>query len=547
MSISHRSPILRLGHWLGRKLLCWRTVRVLVVLSALVALFYAGEDWRGKRDWEKFVREGEAKGEHFTREAFIPPSIPDDQNFAMIPAFAPLFEYTWPSPNMADRLFWKTPPQWRDEEAHQRIADLSVYRSTSYGGDQEGPLLKADWKAGVKTDLMAWQTYYRNSANFPVAKMPQDPASDVLLALGKFDNMLDQIRAGAKDRPKSRFPVHYDDGPAMLYPHLSMLRTLSKILALRTTADLQSGNSDEALADVKLCLRLGDSIKTEPMLLSQLVRIAILQFALQPIWEGLATHQWNDRELESVQQELTPIDFLSDYGRTVGYECADRISLISGLRRRDLHAPEFIDMFTIITGGDLTREGARKQMAPIAKALQLYLDFCPSGWLYQDQLEIGKFCENNALPLVDAKSQRVYSEKSEVLLKQRTRSKETPRYALVIIPERSATGSEYRFAQGQTARNEGIVACALERYRIHYGQYPDSTGALSPEFIRDLPHDVIDGKPLRYRRTADGRFVLYSIGWDEIDDGGTVDKQTHTWGRTGDWAWSYPPVEPKGN
>lgn len=37
-----------------------------------------------------------------------------------------------------------------------------------------------------------------------------------------------------------------------------------------------------------------------------------------------------------------------------------------------------------------------------------------------------------------------------------------------------------------------------------------------------LPHDVISGGPLRYARTADGRFHLYAVGWNETDEGGSV-------------------------
>ena len=53
------------------------------------------------------------------------------------------------------------------------------------------------------------------------------------------------------------------------------------------------------------------------------------------------------------------------------------------------------------------------------------------------------------------------------------------------------------------------------------------------QFIAKLPHDIIGGQPLKYRRTADGQFVLYSIGWNEKDDGGVPGK-TDT---EGDWVW----------
>ena len=51
-----------------------------------------------------------------------------------------------------------------------------------------------------------------------------------------------------------------------------------------------------------------------------------------------------------------------------------------------------------------------------------------------------------------------------------------------------------------------------------------------------------NGQPLRYRRTDDGKFVLYSVGWNEKDDGGTV--VISKGGSTvdtdeGDWVWKY--------
>jgi hypothetical protein len=54
-----------------------------------------------------------------------------------------------------------------------------------------------------------------------------------------------------------------------------------------------------------------------------------------------------------------------------------------------------------------------------------------------------------------------------------------------------------------------------------------------------LPHDVIGSQPLKYRREADGGFLLYSIGWNEKDDGGEAgfDKDGKVDIETGDWVW----------
>ena len=54
-------------------------------LIALIALFYAEEDWRGWHAWNQFKHQWEAKGEHFNLASVVPPPVPDEQNFALTP------------------------------------------------------------------------------------------------------------------------------------------------------------------------------------------------------------------------------------------------------------------------------------------------------------------------------------------------------------------------------------------------------------------------------------------------------------------------------
>ena len=63
------------------KTLLRRLLLVFLGLAVLIALFYAEEDWRGKRAWENCKRELEAKGAVLDWDKFIPPPVPDDQNF----------------------------------------------------------------------------------------------------------------------------------------------------------------------------------------------------------------------------------------------------------------------------------------------------------------------------------------------------------------------------------------------------------------------------------------------------------------------------------
>ena len=89
-------------------------------------------------------------------------------------------------------------------------------------------------------------------------------------------------------------------------------------------------------------------------------------------------------------------------------------------------------------------------------------------------------------------------------------------------------------AHNQTLVNEAQIVCALERYRLAHGEYPETLDALVPQFIETIPHDIIGGAPLIYRPTVDGKFLLYSVGWNEKDDGG---KNGGTDFTRGDWVW----------
>ena len=88
------------------------------------------------------------------------------------------------------------------------------------------------------------------------------------------------------------------------------------------------------------------------------------------------------------------------------------------------------------------------------------------------------------------------------------------------------------------------MACALERYRLAKGEFPETLAALSPQFIQTMPHDVITGQPLIYHHQENGQFLLYSVGWNESDDGGkiVVDNKGKAIDITqGDWVWpEYP-------
>ena len=77
----------------------------------------------------------------------------------------------------------------------------------------------------------------------------------------------------------------------------------AQLLQLRILAELENSQSEPALEDVKLLLRVTDSVRNQPFLISHLVRMAMRAVALQPIYEGLAQHRWNDAQLTELEAD----------------------------------------------------------------------------------------------------------------------------------------------------------------------------------------------------------------------------------------------------
>ena len=103
----------------------------------------------------------------------------------------------------------------------------------------------------------------------------------------------------------------------------------------------------------------------------------------------------------------------------------------------------------------------------------------------------------------------------------------------------------WKYALTEVWIDEARIACALERYRLAHGMYPAALDArLAPACIDAVPHDIMNGGPYRYQLRPDGTYLLYSVGWNQKDDGGKVaykkenPKQIDY--EQGDWVWPTP-------
>ena len=509
----------------GWRILLWILIGFAIFIT-LAAVFYTEENWRGWHAWQKFKQQAEAAGEKLDFASIIPPPVPDELNFALAPIVAS--SYSGSLDKLGNRI---VPP---NTNVVNRL-DMDVRFGVS--GNTTPASTSGSWAKGAKTDLKKWQRFYREAASptngILVSPEPQSPAADVLLALSKYDSSIEELRQASR-RPLSRFPLNYDSKNPfdILLPHLNPMRKCAQTLQLRTLAELELGQSEKALADIKLSLRVMDSIRSEPFLISHLVRLAELQILLQPVYEGLAKHQWSDVELVELDRELSKLDFLADCLSSMRGERNGALAMIDSMRRNG----NAYDLLAAIRSGQEPNIKLWRMLGT------MIFQLIPSGWFWQNEVAIGTMHQRWSLQISDPAKQLVHPKLAN---EADDYFRHLPRrpwnlFAALVMP--AITPIQQKLGYSQNAVNMARIACALERFRLAHKDYPNSLDLLSPRFMDKVPHDVIGGQPLKYRRTDDGRFVLYSLGWNETDEGGKVglDKKGSLDTKTGNWVWEYP-------
>ena len=447
----------------------------LAALIVLIPLFYLEEDWRGKSAWENCKRESKARGESLDWNDYVPPPIPDNQNFFKAPKMQ----------------------EWFVDNPHD-----------SYPSTNELTLKLDDKKYKIITYSVGSRTNLINSA---------DAARDYLAWSDQFKPDFDLIRE-ALERPYARMDGDYTDPFEMPMPNFVNARHVAQMLAQRAHCYFLLGQPDDALQELTL---LNDSRKFleaaptgQPMtIVSAMINVAVTGLYAKTIAEGSRSNVWREPQLETLQEQLAAINLLTFLSGALHEEPAALCHTFDILRPAK--------WYTMFRGPNA--------------------DSVPRGWVYQNLVVVAKL-EHEPLDGIDLERNTISPEKIDAATNDidHALKSHSPFYFLAqLVPD--FTKAFEISAYNQNLVNEAQIACALERYHLAHNAYPDTFDTLVPQYIQTIPHDIIGGQPLHYRRISDGRFLLYSIGWNEKDDGGIPsphdDNGNITNYTTGNWVW----------
>jgi hypothetical protein len=320
-------------------------------------------------------------------------------------------------------------------------------------------------------------------------------------------------------------------GTTWILSYLSNLRMLGQILAARTVLELHDGNRDQAWTNLLAVTRLITAWNPEPLGICLDTRFREMRNVVEPaVWEALQYTNWTEEQLVSLQREWESADFFARLPDTVNPELAGMLSICEFKQQQlsnDLAGS--LGQLQELTS-ELPEHGwenrAQRTMEKITGQLYLARGF------FQDKDALIRYFLNRESQIKQAISKNSWAEMcatpgvTNVVFFQ-TKAKSSQMAYLMFnwrysVDSNGKTVLWGRASEAEARRRLIVTAIALERFRLQNGKYPQTLDELVPRFLKVPPIDFMDGQPLRYRRTNDGHFILYSVGLDCHDDGGIM-------------------------
>jgi len=288
-----------------------------------------------------------------------------------------------------------------------------------------------------------------------------------------------------------------------------------QFLASRAAAESAAGRGDLAQADIGVIFALAGRYAQEPLLVSQLVSASLLRLAVGGIWEGIEYHAWSDAQLADWIARLDGIDSARQLALGLRGERAFFNDLNDALQQPG-GFPEFARLSNATSASE---QGFFASMGA----------YYPRGFLLADRARHNARVQG----LIADLDRGIFPPADTGIIAR-------PDLPPGIDPhwfDRMASpiflGSVERFRELAALVEQARIACALERYRERNGGYPGSLAALAPDFLKAVPPDPADGKPMRYAAVPPDGFRLWSVGSDRVDGGGKVGEKRGE----GDWVW----------
>jgi hypothetical protein len=447
-------------------------------LVTAVALFYAWTNWSGAREFQAALAQLEEKKESIRLEDFIPPPVRDDQNVAKAPIFQEFFA----------------------SGKESRLAKLDLVRKNLSG-------------------VPAGENHLVQVAKKLDPQFSGDEAAAgrvVLEYLSQSAPVLEEVHEALR-RPQVNWPLDFSKGFDATFDYGHPIMIIVQILRQRSLAELAVGSTDKAFEDALTILTLAGVTVPPQLTIAELVRNSILRIACDVINDGLRRGVWSDRELAAFSGSLVHQKLVRQLADSLRFE-----------RAMVQHWNWFDQQLLMLANGDYY--GNQRKW-------KIVWQLRPAGWVNRDRALQLLLTQRVIESLGDGKNispTEVRSCDSFGMNASKWDGITTPITCCLFSGTLISVVESVCFTQ--TCLESTRAACAVERYRLANKRLPEQLDDLVPAFLPEVPKDPLTGAPLFYTPSPDGSFVIYGVGWNQADDGGSVHSpQSGNFQKQADW------------
>ncbi|WAC21851.1 hypothetical protein OVA24_10695 [Luteolibacter sp. SL250] len=444
-----------------------RLCQSLLGLVSLIALLYAAANWHGAGMRRDAVRKMKAEDQPTRLSDMVRALPPEDENFAMIPLLAEARSESF-DPGKQDA-------NYAPGSARARLNDAQLRR----GGSKNRFFRHDD---GSLNDLKK------------SLKLTGDAATNLATFEKTLAGVLPDLRAGL-DRPQTASPTlamlcELDDSNVSYGLSFQLVDVVGS-LTLRAELALEAGRSDIAHESMMICLRLMETMASDQLMTSLILRGAAFSRTQPTLAKCLERCGWSDTQLNAIRSRLARWNPTAEFLRALELEITASFPMFDSYKEGQpsgyISSPGSWNAFSIfprvVPGGLWDRSAAmvvsreldlRKELAK-TENLKGWLDVCNR---YAATSPKPEFFNHTAVEWDFAR--------------------------------------QCRMAVDLTIQiHQAVLACDLELHRLEHGSYPSSLAALPGT----SKIDPLTGEPFRHRMEG-SRLAIHSVGTDLKDDGG---------------------------
>ena len=508
------------------RLLSKRFARILlwlfITLVTLVVLLYVWTNWSGRRRWAAVKAMVEYEGETLDHLRLLPETPPAAQNLL---AIEPLDGITV-AVDHADA-------EGAPEAKRQALVALKLEaKAPSSNGMDKGEV----------ADMQAWAKFLRETKYLDLPAESTAPGKEILAALDAKFPVLKQLADLAPQRSQAMFTpgLRERELPEMLFSlsmrHYNLAQSLVRALCLRARAAVDARQGAEAARSLLAAEKIGLACESEPLLIGLLVGNSAETQVNEGIWLGLRERAFADADLRLLHQALSAHDL-------------DKV-LLQACRGEMAFGLNVMDYLQDVAAG---RKKAEQDVAALFGNEQQSLYggaiLVPGGLFDHWKSVIAEQEWKHMIgPLRKGGIAAAVKSAQEVSAEMKAKQNYLlyPDYimARLVVPTLASVTETVLLVQAR--ERQALAATALERFYLKHARYPAALQELVPEFATAVPLDPCDGKEVRYRTTAAGRYLLWCVGLNGKDDGGEIKENgvpMKSPDYLGDWTWQYEPVK----